>query len=689
MRDDLRDDVHARAARRRAAPAAGPATCARTCLDHAAGRVAEHDVERNAVALDLHVLRALRLHVVSARDRVDELGERCEDILVGECHGGGWRSGAERECGREARNFKAICYNRVDSIALCVSRTRRRLALRPEPSANHFRLATRLHAPQAFRHDGASLRQRPVPHRPHHGVHPGRHLGALPAAAGAQGALRVRRRHPWRADHAQGRGRGHHARGAHRAAWRSRTSATSRASGSASTTSTPRTPTRTAALPAEIFVALQGGGLHRHEDDRAVLRPGEGHVPARPLHQGRVPEMRRQGPVRGFLRGLRRRVRADRPEEPLLRPHRRHAGDEEVRALLLQALGPALRRVPARAGRRTASSSPRSPTRCASGSTGASTTGTSPATPRTSGSRSRAPRASTSTSGWTRPSATSPSLKSYLEKKGQDFAKYLADPKLEQIHFIGKDIIYFHTLFWPAMLKFSGRKVPDNVFVHGFITLSGEKMSKSRGVSVSPQKYAELGLNPEWLRYYLAAKLNARVEDLDFNPDDFLARVNSDLVGKYVNIASRAAGFISKRFNGRLSEEPLSAGRELKHKLRGNVAAPVPDNEEQVPGDPLRGAELRRPDRRRLRRARVQQGHPPGDVPRRPREPVRGRAEAVGNRQGAGPGRGAAVVLHALPRALPHPHHLPEARAAEGRRGRRGLPRAREAPRLGRRRATR
>jgi methionyl-tRNA synthetase len=172
------------------------------------------------------------------------------------------------------------------------------------------------------------------------------------------------------------------------------------------------------------------------------------------------------------------------------------------------------------------------------------------------------------------------SLKNYLGKKGQDFDKYLADPKVEQIHFIGKDIIYFHTLFWPAMLKFSERKVPDNVYVHGFLQLSGEKMSKSRGVSVSPQKYMDLGLNPEWVRYYLAAKLNARVEDLDFNPDDFLARVNSDLVGKYVNIASRAAGFIAKRFNGKLTEEPLSAGRELKHKMRGNLAAPAPDDEQ-------------------------------------------------------------------------------------------------------------
>jgi methionyl-tRNA synthetase len=172
------------------------------------------------------------------------------------------------------------------------------------------------------------------------------------------------------------------------------------------------------------------------------------------------------------------------------------------------------------------------------------------------------------------------SLKNYLGKKNLDFDKYLADPKVEQIHFIGKDIIYFHTLFWPATLKFSERKVPDNVYVHGFLQLSGEKMSKSRGVTVSPQRYVELGLNPEWVRYYLAAKLNARVEDLDFNPDDFLARVNSDLVGKYVNIASRAAGFIGKRFAGELSAEPLSAGRELKHKMRGNLAAPVPDDEQ-------------------------------------------------------------------------------------------------------------
>ncbi len=135
------------------------------------------------------------------------------------------------------------------------------------------------------------------------------------------------------------------------------------------------------------------------------------------------------------------------------------------------------------------------------------------------------------------------------------FDEFLADPSVEQYHFIGKDIVYFHTLFWPAMLHFSGRKTPSNVFVHGFITASGEKMSKSRGTGVSPQKYLALGMNPEWLRYYIAAKLNDKVEDIDFNPDDFVARVNSDLVGKYVNIASRAATFLSKHFDGHLAKD--------------------------------------------------------------------------------------------------------------------------------------
>ena len=145
------------------------------------------------------------------------------------------------------------------------------------------------------------------------------------------------------------------------------------------------------------------------------------------------------------------------------------------------------------------------------------------------------------------------SLNAYCNKIGLDF-NVLIDPAstTEQVHFIGKDIVYFHALFWPATLKFSGRKVPDQLNVHGFITVSGEKMSKSRGTGISPLRYLELGMNAEWMRYYIAAKLNARVEDIDFNPDDFVARVNSDLVGKYVNIASRAANFISKYFDGAL-----------------------------------------------------------------------------------------------------------------------------------------
>jgi len=161
------------------------------------------------------------------------------------------------------------------------------------------------------------------------------------------------------------------------------------------------------------------------------------------------------------------------------------------------------------------------------------------------------------------------SLKNYFGKIGKDFEAFLDDPKTEQIHFIGKDITYFHTLFWPAMLHFSGRKVPDHVFVHGFITVNGgEKMSKSRGTGISPLKYLQLGLNPEWLRYYIAAKLNAKVEDVDFNPDDFVARVNSDLVGKYINIASRAAGFIAKRFAGQLTAQLGDDGNALLQTLR-------------------------------------------------------------------------------------------------------------------------
>ena len=161
------------------------------------------------------------------------------------------------------------------------------------------------------------------------------------------------------------------------------------------------------------------------------------------------------------------------------------------------------------------------------------------------------------------------SLKNLLEKRGESYDAYMADPAMEQYHFIGKDIVTFHTLFWPAMLHFSGRKTPNNVFVHGFLTVNnGEKMSKSRGTGLDPLRYLQLGMNPEWLRYYLAAKLSARNEDIDFNADDFLARVNSDLIGKFVNIASRAAGFLTKRFGGQLTQDFGGTGSALLAEVR-------------------------------------------------------------------------------------------------------------------------
>ncbi len=180
------------------------------------------------------------------------------------------------------------------------------------------------------------------------------------------------------------------------------------------------------------------------------------------------------------------------------------------------------------------------------------------------------------------------SLKNLFDKTGRDFDAFMADPDVEQVHFIGKDIITFHTLFWPAMLHFSGRKTPNHIHVHGFLALSGEKMSKSRGTGISPLKYLQLGMNAEWLRYYIAAKLNARVEDIDFNPDDFVARVNSDLVGKYVNIASRAAGFITKRFGGKLSGDMGVEGRVLLDGLRAHRAPITELYEERELGKALR-----------------------------------------------------------------------------------------------------
>ncbi|MDC7690714.1 methionine--tRNA ligase [Vogesella indigofera] len=160
------------------------------------------------------------------------------------------------------------------------------------------------------------------------------------------------------------------------------------------------------------------------------------------------------------------------------------------------------------------------------------------------------------------------SFKNLCDRTGIDFdAWFKPDSKTEMYHFIGKDILYFHALFWPAMLKYAGYRAPSGVFAHGFLTVDGHKMSKSRGTFITAKSYLDCGLNPEWMRYYIAGKLNGRIEDIDLNLNDFVARVNSDVVGKFVNIASRAAGFISKRFGGQ-----LAAKLEDETRLLGNIA---------------------------------------------------------------------------------------------------------------------
>ena len=163
------------------------------------------------------------------------------------------------------------------------------------------------------------------------------------------------------------------------------------------------------------------------------------------------------------------------------------------------------------------------------------------------------------------------SFKNLCDRIGVDFDEYFkADSQTEMYHFIGKDILYFHALFWPAMLHFSGHRAPTGVYAHGFLTVDGQKMSKSRGTFITAKSYLEQGLNPEWMRYYIAAKLNSKIEDIDLNLQDFISRVNSDLVGKYVNIAARASGFITKRFEGRLKDV---ADSELLAKLTAQSEA--------------------------------------------------------------------------------------------------------------------
>jgi methionyl-tRNA synthetase len=144
------------------------------------------------------------------------------------------------------------------------------------------------------------------------------------------------------------------------------------------------------------------------------------------------------------------------------------------------------------------------------------------------------------------------------EKLGLNFEDYWRqDSAAELYHFIGKDILYFHALFWPAMLEHSDFRTPTNIFAHGFLTVNGEKMSKSRGTFITAESYLSQGLNPEWLRYYYACKLNGSMEDIDLNLEDFVLRVNSDLVGKYVNIAARTATFVTKYFGGNIPAVPI------------------------------------------------------------------------------------------------------------------------------------
>jgi methionyl-tRNA synthetase len=166
------------------------------------------------------------------------------------------------------------------------------------------------------------------------------------------------------------------------------------------------------------------------------------------------------------------------------------------------------------------------------------------------------------------------SFRNLADRVGIDYDAFVKPGSdTELIHFIGKDILYFHALFWPAMLEFSGHRTPSRVYAHGFLTVDGEKMSKSRGTFITAESYLAQGLDPEWLRYYYAAKLGPTMEDIDLNLDDFVARVNSDLVGKYVNIASRAAGFLTRRFGGKLLPvDPALAEAQAVHASAAQIA---------------------------------------------------------------------------------------------------------------------
>ena len=181
------------------------------------------------------------------------------------------------------------------------------------------------------------------------------------------------------------------------------------------------------------------------------------------------------------------------------------------------------------------------------------------------------------------------SFRNLCDRRGIDFDDYWKpDSTTELYHFIGKDILYFHALFWPAELEHAAFRTPTGIFAHGFLTVDGAKMSKSRGTFITAESYLQTGLNPEWLRYYYAAKLNSTMEDIDLNLEDFTARVNSDLIGKYVNIPSRCAGFISKKFDGRLAEVQTSPSAAWLQPLREAAASIAGAYEEREFGRALR-----------------------------------------------------------------------------------------------------
>lgn len=160
------------------------------------------------------------------------------------------------------------------------------------------------------------------------------------------------------------------------------------------------------------------------------------------------------------------------------------------------------------------------------------------------------------------------SFKNYAEDKALSFDEFWKkESKTELVHFIGKDILYFHALFWPATLHYSGYRLPSNIFAHGFLTVNGQKMSKSRGTFITARSYLDCLKNPEYLRYYYFSKLNESMEDIDLNLDDFIVKVNSDLVGKLVNIPSRTSGFITKFFDNKLMPSKSFNTEEAKKLL--------------------------------------------------------------------------------------------------------------------------